>query len=97
MGLYNFQITLKGKQPSPRIYSEDITEKQESSVFWFSSWSMLISKTAIMVWFKYLFAQVRCPFCQPKEIRHLVATIKLETAFLFGIHKKVVTQNRVMT
>lgn len=26
MGLNNFQITLKGKQPSPRIYSEDITE-----------------------------------------------------------------------
>lgn len=92
MGLNNFQIALKGKQPSSRINSEDITEKQENS-FCFRSWSMLISKTAIMMWFKYLAAQVRCPFCQPKEIWHLFAAIKLETAFLFGIYKRLIVQN----
>lgn len=91
MGLSNFQITLKGMQSSPRIYSEDITEKQESSVFCFRSWGMLIPQTNIMMWYKYLFAQLRCPFCQPNEIWCLVATIKLETAFLFGIYKRVVT------
>lgn len=93
MGLNNFQITLKGKQPSPRIYLEDVTQKQESSGFCFRSWGMLIPKAAIMMWFKYLFPQVRCPFCQPKEIWHLVATIKLEITFLFGLYKSMVTDD----